>query len=257
MPFTTCCHIVLLLLLGIQSAAVNSMQARIVGEAFDLESGELLYTETHCVSDDTLTREVIYKNVEQQLLAHKLLTYKDGPLIPSFVQQNFYSGEEVAVDFNDNQLTMIVKNAGSSAPQETILTISKSSVPLVIDAGFDAFVRQHWAGLVDGQTKQFQFPFAARKSVIALRITAAPCSYSGDTDQCFRLEIDNWLFSMLVAPIELGYDSTLKHLSRFRGLSNIGDGSGGGLSVDIRYRYQDVPDVCTINDPILATSVVR
>ena len=54
---------------------------------------------------------------------------------------------------------------------------------------------------------------------------------------------------MLVTPIELGYDAKLKRLTRYRGLSNIGDGKGEGLVVDIRYNYQDVPaKACSVND---------
>jgi hypothetical protein len=61
--------------------------------------------------------------------------------------------------------------------------------------------------------------------------------------------MNNWLLRMLVAPIELGYDARLKRLTRYRGLSNIGDGQGNGLVVDIRYNYQDVPAMaCGVND---------
>jgi hypothetical protein len=61
--------------------------------------------------------------------------------------------------------------------------------------------------------------------------------------------MNNWLLRMLVAPIELGYDAKLKRLTRYRWLSNIGDGKGEGLVVDIRYNYQDVPAMaCGVND---------
>ena len=46
---------------------------------------------------------------------------------------------------------------------------------------------------------------------------------------------------MVVKPIELGYDPELRRLTRFRGLSNIGDENGNGLVVDIKYDYQDIP----------------
>ncbi len=52
---------------------------------------------------------------------------------------------------------------------------------------------------------------------------------------------------MLADPIELGYDAADRRLTRYRGLSNIGDGSGNGQVVDIRYEYDDIPSqACAI-----------
>ena len=74
----------------------------------------------------------------------------------------------------------------------------------------------------------------------SLRIQALGCSYPTQTDQCFRLDVANWLLRILVKPIELGYDAEARRLTRFRGLSNIGDANGDGLVVDIRYDYEDL-----------------
>ena len=82
-----------------------------------------------------------------------------------------------------------------------------------------------------------------------LRIKPAACNYPTETDQCFKLELSNWFVRLLVNPIELGYDPELRRLTRYRGLSNIGDGKGNGLVVDIRYDYQDVPaQACSVSD---------
>ena len=82
----------------------------------------------------------------------------------------------------------------------------------------------------------------------------AQCTYETETDQCFRLELSNWFFRMLADPIELGYDPAQRRLTRYRGLSNIGDGKGNGLVVDIRYDYQDVPEqACALPTPPLLT----
>ena len=88
-----------------------------------------------------------------------------------------------------------------------------------------------------------------------MRIKPAACNYQTETDQCFKLELSNWFVRMLVNPIELGYDPELRRLTRYRGSSNIGDGKGNGLVVDIRYDYQDVPaQACSVNDQVPAVS---
>jgi hypothetical protein len=233
----------------ITNGYANDVIPQTIGEAYDLKSDEPLYNETHCLSGDALAREVIYRNVEGQLIAHKMLSYSTGPTTPSFVQRNFYSQESIEVELKQDEVTMTVKDESSSAPGKVISTRPSANLPVVIDAGFDAFVTGNWDSLLAGENKSFQFPFAARESLVKLRIKPTSCTYDTESDQCFRLEMNNWFLRMLVAPIELGYDAKLKRLTRYRGLSNIGDGKGEGLVVDIRYNYQDVPArACSVND---------
>ena len=232
-----------------QSSYASDISVQTIGKAFDLKSDEPLYSETHCLSSDALAREVIYRNTDGELIAHKILSYKTGPTTPSFVQHNFYSEESIEVELKQDELTMTVRDVNSSEPGKVVSTRPSPSLPVVIDAGFDAFVTTNWDSLVAGDKKSFQFPFAARESLVKLRIKPMSCSYDSETDQCFSLEMNNWFLRMLVDPIELGYDARLKRLSRYRGLSNIGDGEGNGLVVDIRYEYQDVPaNACAVDE---------
>ena len=227
----------------------NDVVAQTIGEAFDLKSDELLYSETHCLSRDALAREVIYRNVDGELIAHKSLSYETGPTTPSFVQRNYYSQESIEVELKQDELTMTVRDVNSGGPGKVVSTQPSSRLPVVIDAGFDAFVTTNWDSLVAGENKSFQFPFAARESLVRLRIKPMSCTYDSETDQCFSLEMNNWFLRMLVDPIELGYDASLKRLTRYRGLSNIGDGKGNGLVVDIRYNYQDLPaKACAVDN---------
>lgn len=220
-----------------QAADINET----IGDAYELNGEQLLYRETHCVDPSGQLRDVIYEDGQGELMASKRVDYSSGRTTPSFVQDNLYSSERVEVRLDDGKLTMAILDAGSSEPKKLISEQPSDKLPIVIDAGFDEFVRSHWDELVEGEDKRFQFPFAARSSLVELRIRRFGCSYDTDTDQCFRLELSNFLLRMLVAPIELGYDADTRRLTRYRGLSNIGDADGNGLVVDIQYRYRDLP----------------
>ncbi len=222
-----------------------------IGQAFDLNSDELLYSETHCVDPSGDSRLVIYRDDNEALIARKRVDYRSGRTTPSFVQHNLYSNQMIKVDLDDaGLLTMKIVDADKGEPIKVKSTAPTDVLPVVIDAGFDEFVRAHWDELVDGGKKTFLFPFAARSSLVELRIRPAQCSYQSESDQCFKLELSNWLFRMLASPIELGYDADTRRLTRYRGISNIGDGSGGGQEVDIQYRYQDLPSrVCQVEQP--------
>ena len=234
------------------SGWADAVRGQTVGKAYDLESDELLYRETHCVSIDDSKREVIYQDGSGDMIAHKRVDYRSGETTPSFVQENYYSRERIEVELGEGRVLMAVRDTADPDSASVSSNSFAGDIPLVIDAGFDAFVRQNWDALVSGETREFLFPFAGRSSLIELRMRPAQCSYDTETDQCFRLELSNWFFRMLADPIELGYDASERRLTRYRGLSNIGDGEGNGLVVDIRYDYDNVPEqACTLPRPIL------
>ena len=229
---------------------------RVIGEARDLESDEFLYREVYCANGNPEEMEVIYRNVEDRVIARKLLDYSSGPTTPSFVQQNFYSSEIIEVDLKAGKVTMAVLDAVKAEPKKVISTQTDGTLPVVIDAGFDEYIRSNWDSLLAGEKQTFLFPFAERDKLIELRIKKAACSYPGENHQCFKLELSNWFIRMLVSPIELGYDPELQRLMRYRGLSNIGDGKGNGSVVDIRYDYQQIPELaCSIGDQVLIDAV--
>jgi hypothetical protein len=212
-----------------------------IGEAYSINNEELLYSETHCQSDDKLHREVLYKNPDGESIAYKSLDYRNGFMVPSFKQTNFQTREETQVSFDDEKVTLSFTDANREQTQETLTNKNSANLPMVIDAGFDAYIRQNWDSLVAGQSQSFQFPLASRSTLIELQVSESSCSFQSDNSQCFKLEMSNWLYRMLASPIELGYDRTQRQLIRYRGLSNIEDENGAGLDVDIRYYYGDMP----------------
>ncbi len=246
--------ILLLLLPALQNAVANQSAEYVVGDAFGLKSNDYLYRETHCGIDE-LTSEVIYQQRDGTLIAHKTLDFQSGPTTPSFVQHGIQANEKIKVSFEQQAVSMSVINSAGKELENSHSVVDVEVTPLVIDAGFDGFVRANWEGLVSGETRRFQFPLASRASLISLQVKSSTCSYETDTDLCFTLEPANWFFRMLASPIELGYDANLARLTRYRGLSNINDENGKGLVVDIRYRYQPTPGTaCSIDRLLLSRS---
>jgi hypothetical protein len=241
----TRCQLFLCLMVLVGPISAGDKIGETVGLAYDLKTDELLYSETHCVSEDSAEREVLYKDVDGELMTSKLLDYSSGVTTPSFVQHNLYSSEFIEVGFEQGMVSMTIIDADSREILKSAQAQPSQKLPIVIDAGFDSFVRQYWDSLVAGESHEFQFPLADRESLVELRIQSLGCSYASQTDQCFRLDVANLLLRILVKPIELGYDKEARRLTRFRGLSNIGDANGNGLVVDIKYDHRDSnPEIC-------------
>lgn len=250
--------ITLIVIPALQSATADQSFDHVVGEAFGLRSADLLYRETHCGTHNKLAREVIYQHRDGSLIAHKMLDYSSGHITPSFVQHNILAKEKIKVTFDQEELSMHVTGSSNRALKSSHLVTDLATNPIVIDAGFDGFIRDNWNKLVSGEVQEFQFPLASRSRLISLRVKASACSYKTETDQCFNLELSNWFFRMLAAPIELGYDPGMSRLTRYRGLSNIEDERGNGQVVDIRYRYQEIPSpACNIDHLLLSNNTTH
>jgi hypothetical protein len=224
--------------------SAEQLYEQMVGEATGLQSGQSLYKEVHCGAVNELASDVYYQSSDGALIAHKTLDYGSGRSTPSFVQTYASNQEKVKVKLDQGSLMMSItaRNGEESNRQYQLSALGET--PVVIDAGFDVFIRNNWQKLMSGNIKYFQFPLVSRAQLISSRVKKSLCQYETNTDQCFALEPSNWLFRMLASPIELGYDSTLMRLNRYRGLSNINDDNGDGLVVDIKYQYQETAVTC-------------
>jgi hypothetical protein len=228
--------LVILFLLVCTPVAVLSNELNIVdvhGRAFDLDSGNVIYHEYHCIDEKGKQQVVEYYDVSGQKILSKWLDYERGLLTPSMIQINELSEEIVAMSRLENSVNMFSNNFSKS----TALNID-TDLALVMDAGFDNFIRDYWGELVAGRTITLQFPVIARQSIFNFEVKASSCKYDSQQDQCFSMEPANWFLSALVDPIELGYDSASQRLHRYRGLSNVEDRNGNGYEVDIHYQYQ-------------------
>jgi hypothetical protein len=230
-----------LLLIGLfffNNACWSSDQLVVIGDAYSRDDNALLYQEFHYYSDDELDHRVVYKSADNEIIATKEIDYRSGNTTPKINYQGMQYPEVIKMNWLDSRLTIEYSEL-DNPPSTEILAPKK---PLVIDAGFNYFIQQNWQKLVDGDSLDFYFPAPARLSVFKLMIKNTPCSYKTDTQVCYLINSSSWLIRLLLNDIELGYDLEKKQLKRFRGLGNMLDKTGKGLTVDIHYRYQALCD---------------
>ncbi|MEH6592085.1 MAG: hypothetical protein V7746_17615 [Halioglobus sp.] len=190
------------------------MRQKILGRAFDADSGDLLYSEHHFCAEDMLECVVNYRDSYGELIARKTLDFSTGSYQPSLQMSDFRRSSEYS--FNTSK-------------QEN----------LVVDAGFDNFIRGNWQDLDEGEVVKFPFKVMGIDSPLkmqALRDVSGDCN---DKQLCLKVTLDSWFLGMLVAPIKLSYSKEGRRLLRFRGVSNIVGAAGESLNVDLRYDYED------------------
>ena len=194
----------------------------VIGEALDAATGELLYTEHHHRPTDERPEFLVeYRAPSGELWAEKHLGPDLQTTTPSFTLKDLRLGEYTRVQTESGRARVTYRKDADSRTQQEVVALAPD---LVIDAGFDAFVRAHWTALaVDRQALPVQFLVPARLKAYGFELQAEPVEDNGAHLQEFVLEPASFLLSMLVPPFRLTYASDSRQLLRFEGLSNLTD----------------------------------
>tara|TARA_B100001540_G_scaffold313609_1_gene336871 strand:- start:668 stop:1387 length:720 start_codon:yes stop_codon:yes gene_type:complete len=197
--------------------AIGGWQVDTVGRAYDRDSGELLYSEFYACDDDGLRCVVDYRDAGGEAIAFKTLDYSASLHAPALEMRDLRA---------DRQYSLPAPQRGD----------------LVVDAGFDNYVRSRWDELSRGDTVVFPFRVLGIERPITMRAGIDAGRDCAADRLCLRVEVDSWWLGLLAEPIELAYRRATRQLLRFSGVSNLRDARGRAPQVDIRYEYpaQDV-----------------
>ncbi len=190
----------------------SAMQA--VGVAHAPDGGAVRYREYHNCDSAKTHCTVEYRDPSGAVFARKWLDYGASPVAPSLRFEDSRSGERLQLGSDE------VKTG------------------VVVDAGFDNFVREQWALLAAGDAVHFRFLPAGSETALAMEARRQDdCS---DGRLCLAVKPDNWLFALVGGTIHLVYDRDSRRLLQFRGLSNILDARGDSQRLVIDYHYPGV-----------------
>ena len=205
----------------------------IKGSAYSRETGRLLYHENHRETwQDEQHRysEVEYVSAEGETLATKCIDFSNSRIAPDFEMRDTRFGR-----FGARNLGNKIEVFGPDSEGRF-----KTEAAMVIDGGFDYFIRDHWQDLETGEPVKINFAVVDRgvsfgfelQKIRTGRLGQQPVTY-------FQMKIDNWFLKMLVEPIEVAYYSELKRLAQFEGISNIYDERGKNYNTRIVFEPQN------------------
>ncbi len=192
-------------------ALAQEWPLQVVGRAFDESGEQLLYSEYH-YCDSELACMIEYRKPDGELIARKDLDYSYGPHSPALVMIDYLSGKEVRLGFSERE-------------------------DVVVDAGFDNYVRSRWGELSGGESIEFPFQVVGFDQPLAMKAYRANQGSCALQELCLEVSLDSWFLGLLVDPIVLSYARDSRRLLRFRGVSNLRDDKGKTFQVDIRYEY--------------------
>ena len=196
-------------------SVAQAVEEKVVGKAYDLETGDYLYSEHHLCNAQTTLCNVLYRDDQGELIARKQVDYSSNLQSPSLQMEDFRLDAQVELQ-------------------------PLGDPELVVDAGFDNYVRLRWDELAQGATLKFPFQIMGRSNPLAMQAKrVVETDGCGSDELCLEVALNSWLLGMIVDPIELTYEVDSRRLMRFRGISNVRGDEGEKQFVDIRYSYSE------------------
>jgi hypothetical protein len=203
------------------------------GAAFATADGHLMYRESHWLYRDrgTPAQLVLYRCPDGRPFARKQVRDIGSAQAPNFELDDGRSGYREGVRGVGETREVFVRANRSAKTRSAPLA---DSPELVVDGGFDAYVREHWDSLArDGGTIRFVIP--SRLKALSFKVTRQPdSSVDGRVVRMFRLSLDSWI-GFALPHIDVAYDARTRQLLRFRGLSNIRSEHGDNVRAEIRF----------------------
>ncbi len=198
----------------------------LIGVARD-SNEQVLYIEHHQYLDSG-EHLINYYSPELTLLVEKKLSYPGLPHHPDIVQSDILNDIEITMQSRMSYLQVVREQAEESSSWNFELTPN-----VVVDAGFDGYIRNAWSELSPRETKIVSFAVAGQSRLIKMKIRDQGFE---NGRRIFTIEPKNWLVKMIVPRIRLEYSSE-RQLVRYEGLSNIKAFQENGMSVvDIQFK---------------------
>lgn len=223
---------VLLVALALPTAQAAA-PVRYEGQAFAARGGALLYRETHWLYRDggVPARLVLYRCPDGRPFARKAMREVAGPLAPDFDYLDARTGHREGVRTREGRREVFHRRSAGARLETRPL---QATPGLVVDAGFDAYVRSNWTRLGRGGVA-VPFLLPSRFEAVGFRLDAAGTATEGGRPvRRLRMSLDGLLGRALPA-VELTYDAATRRLLRFQGLGSVRDARGRLQSVRVEF----------------------
>ena len=208
------------------------------GIASALNTHQFVYGEKDVLVDragQAFERVVLYTCRNGAPFARKTVSYVDR-WAPNFVLEDASTGLLEGLRQEYGGRAVYFRAAAGLAERSAALP----NIPgLVVDAGFDEFVRANWQRLTTGQSLTMHFLIPSRLSDMPFRIEQLRADHiDGEPVDVFRLRLGG-VFGRFLTGIDVYYGVQDHLLVRYVGLSDLRDAGGNNYEVDVTFDPKD------------------
>lgn len=218
-------------------AATAAAGVTFQGAARDIATGRPLYREIHYVSAPGTVREARIVHYQcpgsNAVFARKELDYSASREMPRFTLTDARLGYVEGLRTLANGRAQVFQVPGSQRGERNALLPARKSI--VADAGFDEFLKRHWAELERGQSIRFAFLVPSRLHEVEFKISKhGDAVIDGAPASVIRLNLSGFL-GWFLPYIDATYRKSDRALLRYQGLTNMRDAAGNNMTALIDF----------------------
>jgi hypothetical protein len=195
------------------------------GLAKDPESQRNLYKEQHWIRFNQqipVERLVLYRCMDGTPFARKRVNYQPSPQAPAFEFTDVRKGFVEGLKYKQAKPVLWYRPPGTALEKNILLAAPN----LVVDAGFNEFIRINWSQLRSGKALPVRFAVPTRLQAYKFNLKQiGESQFASVPAVSYQLKLAG-ILSLIADPIEVTYDKTSKRLMRFVGLSNLRNDAG-------------------------------
>lgn len=227
----------------ISATGVNAEDFSISRNAYAhaLSDNRLLYIEKHeeLWQDNHLTRSFVrYFSPDNKLLAEKKIDFSQSSTAPSFELHDLRDGYFEGAKIEFGRIKLSARRDSQQALKEKLVSIPP---PVVIDGGFDQFVKTNWNDIQQGKVVHFNFVAPIEQDFFAFSVQKkAEVTFSNQDALVLEMRADSALVRMFVRPITLTYDRHDQSLLQFEGMTNLNNEKGKSYVARLVYPREEV-----------------
>jgi len=201
--------------------------------------GRAMYVESHWIYSDNgnPSRMVLYRCPDGKPFARKILHDDGNAQAPNFTMDDARSGYLEGVRPGKGRRVVFVRD--NTKASERTATLNTSPMP-VIDAGFDAYIRNHWDQLGKNGSATIPFLVPSRLDTLNFSVKRQDDTQIGGREaRQYRLGLDN-IIGFALPHLEVAYDAKTRELLSFKGIANVR--SSNGKNVDTKIVFDPSKD---------------
>jgi hypothetical protein len=208
------------------------------GTAVAPNTQQFLYGERHVLKlreGKLAERVVLYTCSNGAPFARKTVSYTDA-LAPDFLLEDASNGMRQGVRATGNGRAVFYRE-DRTEPEKTGALPRDSG--LVVDSGFDEFVRANWQSLMSGTALTMHFLVPSRLDDMNFRVEHVRSEEAGGGRvEVFRLKLSS-IFGWVLPGIDVYYDAKDHLLVRYVGLSDLRNPAHDNYRTEIIFRRGD------------------
>ena len=213
----------------------------VTGTASNLKTGSVVYREYHNVSKEQ--HSVRYVDAANKLIASKFVHYQHGFNTPEYQLDDKRFNRRTGSKWENGHFVIFRQEKSGKSDRKII----KSDSNMVIDAGFDHFIRLHWDELIDGKVLPFSLAVADPLTILHMELTEMSAVQTAikqrsDRYRYFLVHSSNNLIGWAIPEMHMAYDRDTKLIQIYQGPSNLTDQDDKTQTVVIRYEYRMADD---------------